>query len=90
MSEKLRDRIVNGIISLIVSSIILYITFSSNAYSNKADKVEVYKIERNLKDDIDDIKNEFKLHLQNEKEFQRDLSKKLDDHQKQIIEIIKH
>lgn len=87
--ETLKKQLVSGIISLIVSFIIVFITLRSEAWGRKADKIEVYRIEQEVKKDINRMDKDLYDFKQENTQFKRDLNQKLDDHQKQIIEILK-
>lgn len=97
MPEKLKDKIFTGIISLIVSVLVVFITFTGRAWSNKATKEDVNIVETKLleeindtNEDIEELEDMLKQHIVDDKDFRKELKKDLNKHQDQIIEIIKN
>jgi len=84
-----KKQLLSGVISLIVSLIIVFITLRSNAWATKADKAEVNRIEKEVKKDIKRNTDDILRLIEEQNAFEIRLYEKLDDHQKQIIDLLK-
>lgn len=89
MSRSLKEKIIIAVITGLMTIFGMFLYGRAMYVNKKADKEEVHKIEKELKEDI--RRNEHAINKFDEKldDFRGDIEKKLDCHQEQIIDIIK-